>query len=90
MCRFPGAGFGKMQSMQDARQLRIVRREEDQAAGLCAQRLCQCPPAFGIARPHDHQTAFGQGAGDANGIGRAIIVCQIGKQARVEAGGGSC
>lgn len=90
MCRLPGAGFGKVQSMQDARQFRIVCREKNQAAGFCAQRLCQCPPAFGVSRPYDHQAAFRQGSGHANWIGQAVIVCHEGQQPGVEAGGGSC
>ena len=86
----PGADFWQMQAMQPVGKNRIVRRQKDQAMRLRPQRLAQRVTPFCIARAHDHQAAFGQGAGRGNRIGRPLVVGHKREQTRVEAGGGSC
>lgn len=90
MRRLMRAGFGQMQAVQPAGQNGIVRRQKDQAVRFFAQRFAQGAAARGVARTHDHQAAFGQGARRAQRIGQALVIGEQGEYARVEAGGGSC
>lgn len=90
MRRIAGTNLRQMQAVQDLRKNRIIRRQQDQSIGLCPQRLAQSTAALGVARPHDHQTAFGQGARGGHRVGQPVIIRHQRQQTRVEAGGSSC
>lgn len=90
MRRLARAGFRKVKAMENLRQHRIVRRQQDETGGPGAQFFAQGLAAPGIARAHDHQAAFGQRLGGGNGVAQPVLVRQQCKQTCVEAGGGSC
>lgn len=90
MRRLAGAALGQVKAVQPVGQHRIVRRHQNQALRRLAQRFAQPAAARGIARPHDHQAAFGQGARGAQRIGQTVVIRNQRQQTRVETGGGSC
>ena len=90
MRRVPRTLLGQMKAMQAVGQNRIVRGQQDQAAGPGSQGFRQRQAALRIARAHDHHAAFGQAERRGQGIGEALIVGDKNQQTRVERRGLSC
>ena len=90
MRRVAGADFRQMQAMEMIGEQGIIRRQQDQAVRLRPQCFAQRVTPFGVARAHDHQAAFGQGAGGGERIGQSLVIRHKRQHTRVEAGGGSC